>query len=632
MTDSVNKIYEFGDFTLDTAEEKLARNGEVIALNHKAYLVLLLLVENANQTVEKKQFFDCIWKDAFVEDNNLTVTITAIRKALRDNENDVKIIETVPRRGYRLTARVIEIKESSAPPESPKPEKNDEKPLPVPVSNRRRARRTTAAVAGLIVLAAIGGYFLFSTGGASSGQKQYRLAILPLTNLKPAEETDFLGYALTDALIAKLAPVKSLGVRPASSIFKYRNRTPSPSQAAEELQADLLLSGSYLKEGERVKINAELVDVSQGQVIYQDAFEISYGNLSDLQEQISRRLINALGLSLTNSESILLDLQKPRDERAYELYLRGIDYYVTGRLPLAIETLERSVALDANFARAWDYLGSSYAVNASVRFGGREQYDQAQAAYERAARLNPADPRPQILLANMFTDTNRAEQAVPILRQIIKEHPENALAYWNLSYAYRYGGLLEKAIQTGEQAHAVDPGFVLRTDTPTYYLYTGDYEKFKTNLSPFTNSAFIMFYSGFVNYHLREFEQAKRDFDQAYATDSGSLQTQIGKALSLGLKNKSASGLNILRQTEAQIDRQEIYDAEGVYKIAQAYAVLGDKPSALRVFRKAVAGGFFCYPYFLTDPLLSNIRQEKEFTEILELARQRHENFVKNFS
>ncbi len=267
-----------------------------------------------------------------------------------------------------------------------------------------------------------------------------------------------------------------------------------------------------------------------------------------------------------------------------------------------------------------------------MRFGGREQYERAQTAFETAARLNPADPRPQILLANMFTDTNRAEQAVPVLRQIIKEHPDNALAYWNLSYAYRYGGLLEKAIQTGEQAHAVDPGFVLRTDTPTYYLYTGDYDKFKTNLSPFNNSAFITFYRGFVNYHLREFGQAKRDFDQAYAMDSGSLQTQIGRALSLGLGDKPADGLKMLRRAESQILRQELYDAEGVYKISQAYAVLGDKPLALRVFRQSVVGGFFCYPYFLTDPLLSNIRREKEFDEILELARQRHETFVNNLS
>ena len=299
-------------------------------LNHKAYSVLLFLIENAGRTIGKKEFFEHIWKDAFVEDNNLTVTITAIRKALRDNENAVKIIETVPRRGYRLTARVVETIESCAPSALPEPAEAVEKPLPIPASNHRRKWLTAAAAVILIMLAALGGYFLFSAGGASSAQTPRRLAILPFTNLKPAEETDFLGYALTDALIARLAPVKSLGVRPASSVFKYRNRTPSPTQAAEELQADLLLSGSYLKEGGTVKINAELIDVWQEQVIYQDAFEIGDGTLSGLQEQISRRLINALGLSLTNSESILLDLQKPRDERAYEFYLRGIDYLCDG--------------------------------------------------------------------------------------------------------------------------------------------------------------------------------------------------------------------------------------------------------------------------------------------------------------
>ena len=237
-------------------------------------------------------------------------------------------------------------------------------------------------------------------------------------------------------------------------------------------------------------------------------------------------------------------------------------------------------------------------VNAATHFGGREHYDKAQAAFEKAIALNPSAARPQILLANILIDTNRVEKAIPILQKIINEHPDVALAYWTLGYAYRFGGLLEKAEQMGEQAHEVDPGFVLRSDTAVYYLYMGQYENFRDSLTPSENTAYIVFYRGFANYHLQNFDSAKKDFDSAYATNSGMLQTQVGKALSLGLENKSQEGLTKSSQAERLIYRQEVYDAEGIYKIAQAYSILGDKESGLRVFRKSVSGGFFCYPYF----------------------------------
>lgn len=637
MSQQEQGIYEFGIFQLNIGKGVLLRENQPVSMQWKTFELLCVFAKSNGNLLTRDDLMNALWADTFVEDNNLSQHISALRKVLEENGNGAKFIETVTGRGYRFIVPVeknpVENNKEIAATAKADLETQipDEQSGKLPISNVKSPRRFLIAV-GLLFVFLLGGYFLYWQSPIYTKQKQYRLAILPLTNLQPNDETDFLGYALADALIAKLAPVKSLGVRPVSSVSKYRNHTPSPQEAAKELNADLLLTGSYLKDGDRLKVNAQLVNVSQNKIVYQDDFEIDYRNLSSSQEYISRRLIYALGLSLSDTESMLLQKQQPHNEQAYELYLRGIDYYAAARLSLAIENFEKSVALDPNFARAWSYLGTAYLVNAATHFGGREQYDKAQAALEKATALNPGDPRPQILLANILIDTNRVEKAVPILQKIIGEHPEVALAYWNLSYAYRFGGLLEKAVQTGEQAHAVDPGFVLRSDTPVYYLYTGQYENFKANLSPYENTAYIRFYHGFANYHLQNFEAAKKDFDSAYAMDSGLLQTQVGKALSLTLENKSWEGLKILRETERRIDQQEVYDAEGVYKIAQSYSVLGDKESALRVFRKSVSGGFFCYPYFQTDPLLSNIRDEPEFQELLKFAKQRYDSFVENFS
>jgi hypothetical protein len=109
------------------------------------------------------------------------------------------------------------------------------------------------------------------------------------------------------------------------------------------------------------------------------------------------------------------------------------------------------------------------------------------------------------------------------------------------------------------------------------------------------------------------------------------LPADVGKALSYSIKHQNNLGLKLLHETEDRIDRQGVTDAEGIYKVAQAYAVLGDKASALRILRHSIGGGFFCYPYFVRDPLLQNLRNEPEFQALMEQARQRHDQFKKSF-
>ena len=114
--------------------------------------------------------------------------------------------------------------------------------------------------------------------------------------------------------------------------------------------------------------------------------------------------------------------------------------------------------------------------------------------------------------------------------------------------------------------------------------------------------------------------------------DKTLMVSQIGKALSHGLAGRTASGLKLLKDVEEKTIKSGVTDAEGVYKIAQAFAALNDRPPALRLLRRSIEGGFFCYPYFTNDPLLDNLRGEAEFAELMELARRRHEDFKRQFA
>jgi tetratricopeptide (TPR) repeat protein len=228
-------------------------------------------------------------------------------------------------------------------------------------------------------------------------------------------------------------------------------------------------------------------------------------------------------------------------------------------------------------------------------------------------------------MANLNTDTGKAAQAVPLLREVLKTNPNLAEAHWELGYAYRFGGMLKESIEEGERARQIDAEVKLYSSAFNTYLYAAEYEKFLKSL-PTRDVAFIVFYRGLGNYYLRNFPQASADLDRAYEL-SDELYTRVGKALSYAVAGQREKGLALLRDTRQMIEERGVQDAEGIYKVAQAYAVLGDKESAIRMLRRSIEGGFFCYPYFTTDPLLDNIRGQAEYAKLMEMARARHEEF-----
>jgi len=293
--------------------------------------------------------------------------------------------------------------------------------------------------------------------------------------------------------------------------------------------------------------------------------------------------------------------------------------------------LEKSTEIDANYAPAWAYLGASYTSDAAFELGGREQYRRAQAAYQRALAIQPAQLDAQVFLANSFIDTGKVEQAVPLLRTALRTNPNYAPAHWELGYAYRFAGMLNESVVECERARQIDPlvkgnnGSVLNA-----YLYLGEYDKFLSSLPEVGDSAFFLFYRGFGEYHQKNWELADKDFDRAFDLHPD-LYSQIGKAFSDSIQHRESDGIAILHALEKTIEQRGVGDPEATYKIAQAYATLGDKVSALRALRGSVDGGFFAYPYIDADPLLNPVRNEPEFGETVNIAFRRYEAFRSKF-
>ena len=483
----------------------------------------------------------------------------------------------------------------------------------------------------LLVLVAVAGYFglkKYQQEHSSKGPRS--LAILPFRNLNGDPQTDFLGFSLADEIITKLDYVNSLVVRPSYSVDKYRDRVVDPKTVAEDLKVDTLLTGTFIRDGDDLRITTQLIDVKADKIIWREAFGLKYDKLLTVQDRVAQQIINQLELNLSPAEAANLKPAKPISTTAYEDYLRGIDLYSLNEFSEAIQMLEKATSLEPNYAPAWAQLGRAYTTSASLLFGGQEQYGKAQAAYEKAIALNPSLAEARIYMANLLTDTGRVEQAVPMLRAVLQENPNNAEAHWELGYAYRFAGMLQESVQECERARANNPDVKISSSAMNSYLYLGEYEKFLQSL-PANDSVYILFYRGLAEYYMNNREQAARDFDRAFEKNGSLLPAAVGKAFSYSIHHENANGIKLLGETEAKIEERGVSDPEGMYKVAQAYAVLGDKASALHMLRHSIGGGFFCYPYLAHDPLLQSLHGEPEFQMLMDQARHRHEQFKASF-
>jgi DNA-binding winged helix-turn-helix (wHTH) protein/TolB-like protein/Tfp pilus assembly protein PilF len=678
-----NQFYEFGPFILDTVQHLLLKGQEPVTLTPKAYDALLVLVRNSGRMLSKEELMAALWPESFVEESNLTQQVSMIRKALGESPGQDRYIVTVPGRGYRFAAQVRAWSKEKPPATADRPElvarvegtgKQEQRPSltlaapekvlrmesrdasksgaapeleisktttdPESISishqagekGKKRRARIAIAVLVLLMIALVVGYSMYrkraSVRLTLAGPRS--LAILPFQNLRLDSESDFLGFSLADAVITKLDYVRSLTVRPSTAVQKYRNQVIDIPKVAADLNVDTLLTGTFIRDGDELRITYQLIEAKTDKILGRGTIDLRYEKLLTVQDNVAQQIIKELAIKLSPSEAQSIGPGEPVIPLAYENYLRGLDLYSRHDFPPAIKMLEKSTAIDPNYALSWAYLGAAYTSDAAFEFGGRDQYDKARAAYERALSLQPGQLEAKIFLANLLIDTGKVEEAVPLLREALKTNPNHAEAHWELGYAYRFAGMLEESIVECERARQLDPLVKANGSALNSYLYLGQYDKFLRSLPDLNDSAFVVFYRGFGEYYQKNWEQAAKDFDRAFMLDP-TLYTQIGKALSDSIAHRDSEGLEILRSLETKIEERGVGDPEAMYKIAQAYLAFGDKASALRTLRLSIENGFFCYPYFTTDPLLDGLRNEPEFTNLLNMAHLRHEAFKNSF-
>jgi eukaryotic-like serine/threonine-protein kinase len=341
---------------------------------------------------------------------------------------------------------------------------------PAPKSAAPARNRTRMFVGGALIVTAaalLAVLWYFNRGGVRpvGGSAQTTIAVLPFQNLGGDKDLDFLSLALPDEISTTLSYAHSLSIRPFASASKYTGPSLDLQQAAREMRVKNLVTGHFMKAGNEVQVTLQAVDTENDRVLWQGAVSSTTADLVSMRAQLTAKvqqgLVPALGAGLESASTE----SKPRNEQAYDLYLRSLAVaHNVGPNKEAIAGLERAVELDPDYAPAWAALGQRYYYEAEYASGGNEMSQRSQAALKRANALDPNLMVAARDLATTAADAGDLETAYKEAHDMLRLRPDSAQAHFTLSYVLRYAGLLHEAMQECDTALRLDPeNFALRS-------------------------------------------------------------------------------------------------------------------------------------------------------------------------
>lgn len=462
------RFYEFREFRFDTEKRVLWRDGTMVALTPRASEVLLLLLENHGNLVERQEIVDRVWSETFVEDGNLNHAVSALRKVLGN-----ELIQTVPRRGYRFTADVVEppkvephlLVEKRTSSTSLIEEReifiDDTAPLAEISGPARRRRIVILGAASLAVIAAMAAWLVLRPAAgnvAESTPSIKSLAVLPLRSFSRDDSSEKLRLRITDALITKLGRLDDLAVRPTNSVLRFASEDPDVVAAGRTLGVDAVLAGRVQEENGQLRVTLQLISVSSGNQIWAEQFDGRSGEILRLQDAIAGKFSRDLSLRNTREVS-----RRPAlNNESYEAYLKGRYLWNQRRKDTyfkALEYFEQSVTIDPTFALGYTGIADCYYLLQQRNvLSTIDAYAKAEPAALKALELDPnlSEAHSSMGAINMLRYSRWSEAEQNYLKAIELD-PNSAEAHGRLGMLYNLLRRFDEAYVVLKKAEEIDP-------------------------------------------------------------------------------------------------------------------------------------------------------------------------------
>ena len=400
--------FSFDNYTLDTDRRELRKGSEPIALEPQVFDLLVYLVQNCDRVVSRDDLFASVWGGRIVSDSTLTSRINAARKAVGDNGKDQKLIRTIPRKGFRFVSdvRTQHSGLEPAPAGRPADEVHEQVRPALPLPDRPA------------------------------------IAVLPFINMSGDPEQDYFSDGISEDIITALSKLRWFFVIARNSSFIYKGKPVHMKRVAEELGVGYVVEGSVRKGGDRVRITAQLNDVTTGGHIWAERYDRALADVFAVQDEITEAIVAAIEPQLYAAENFRAQRKPPNSMDAWDLVVRALSHYwrVTRQDNLVAQALlEKAIAIDPNYGQALGVLGASHTFSAHM---GWEDMALAAPIAERSAlaaiRADGEDPWAHHALGTAYLFLRRFDDSLAEFELALRLNPNFSLAqgYYGLTLSY----------------------------------------------------------------------------------------------------------------------------------------------------------------------------------------------------
>jgi TolB-like protein/DNA-binding winged helix-turn-helix (wHTH) protein/Tfp pilus assembly protein PilF len=438
--------FQFSDHVLDVKLRELTRGGESVAVEPQVFDLLVHLIENRDHVVTKDDLIETVWDGRIVSESTLTSRINAARRAVGDSGKDQAVIRTIARKGFRFVGDV----------QSPR---------------NGHVRAIEPPVLDVI------GEALHPPLPALD---RTAIAVLPFVNLSGESEQEYFSEGISEDIITALSKLRWFYVIARNSSFIYRGKSVHHEQIGEDLGVGYIVEGSVRKDGDHVRIAAQLVDVATGSHLWAERYDRDLADVFAVQDEITQAVVAAIEPQLYAAENFRIRRKAPDNMDAWGLVMRALSHYwrVTRQDNLVAQALlEKAIAVDPGYGQALSLLAACHTFAAHM---GWTEMSNAVPTAERAAlaaiRADSEDAWAHYALASVYLFYRRFDDCLAEFELALQLNPSFSPARGIYGVALSYRGRWEEGDRAAREALKLsprDPFAAIYSGVAAYCQYIG---------------------------------------------------------------------------------------------------------------------------------------------------------------
>lgn len=634
MDGDEKQIIYFAGFELDQSKRRLVRDGKPISLNAKAFDLLVFLVENAGRVVSKEEILNAVWENQFVEEANLAVQISQLRKVLGERKDNPRILVTVPGKGYEFIANIeSQSAENSSKNMEVEPVAGENQPEINRETDFHPASEIKPKTKFAVFAYGISAVILLATSVFITYQYFYKpqeltpinsLAVLPFINQNNFTETEYLSDGLAESVTFSLSGLPDLRVISRNSAFRYKGKEVDAQMIGKELNVQAVLLGRVFQLGDRLTVSAELVSTTDNSLLWGEQFTRQMSDIELLQTDIAQAISQKLRLKLSGADEKRLTRHQTENSEAFQFYLLGRYHlnkltdegFFKGR-----DYFQMAIDRDPNYALAYAGLADAYnRLSGWNALSQHEGFPKANQAALKALEINSqlAEAHTALGTVKLFYewDWTGAENS---FQKSLEINPDNSDAHHMYSLYLTRMGRFDESLAEIKRAHQLDPLSLEKFSTIGEILYFQRHfeqaaEQYEKMLEIEPNSGFTYWSLGNVYIQQGKNRKAIEVYQKSIPLSGESPDEPASLAYAYAKSGNRNEALKILQNLIKRAQTNYISPVT----IAFIYIGLGDDDRAFEWLEKAYRERDSLLTLLKVEPLFDNLRTDPRFLQLIQ--------------